>query len=88
MVLAGDHKQMGLKVYSAQARQLNFHLSIIERLTNYYKANVGDPVTVVSWSSLLYCAICIFIVIGTSLAIRVILQLVINSLSSMLQDNL
>jgi superfamily I DNA and/or RNA helicase len=36
VVLAGDHLQMGQKVYSDEARELEFNLSIVERLYKYY----------------------------------------------------
>lgn len=38
IVLAGDHLQMGQKVYSAEARDLKFDMSIVERLYNHYDA--------------------------------------------------
>jgi superfamily I DNA and/or RNA helicase len=37
VVLAGDHLQMGQKVYSVEARELKFNLSIVERLYGYYE---------------------------------------------------
>jgi len=36
IVLAGDHQQMKQRVFSSEARELNFDKSIIERLYNYY----------------------------------------------------
>jgi superfamily I DNA and/or RNA helicase len=37
VVLAGDHLQMGQKIYSDEARELKFNLSIVERLYGYYE---------------------------------------------------
>jgi len=42
VVLAGDHLQMGQKVYSDEARELNFGLSVVERLFNYYEKKSTD----------------------------------------------
>jgi len=36
IVLAGDHKQMKQRVFSSEARELNFDRSIVERLYSYY----------------------------------------------------
>jgi len=36
IVLAGDHLQMKQRVFSSEARELNFDKSIIERLYGYY----------------------------------------------------
>jgi len=42
VVLAGDHLQMGQKVYSEEAHQLKFDISIVERLHNYYGITSTD----------------------------------------------
>ena len=44
VVLAGDHLQMGQKVYSVEAHELNFDLSIVERLHNHY-TNMAKSIT-------------------------------------------
>jgi len=36
IVLAGDHLQMKQRVFSSEARELNFDKSIVERLYSYY----------------------------------------------------
>jgi len=36
IVLAGDHKQMKQRVFSSEARELNFDKSVVERLYSYY----------------------------------------------------
>ena len=39
VVLAGDHNQISPKVYSKEARNQNFHVSLLERLYNYYESH-------------------------------------------------
>ncbi|XP_033763482.1 LOW QUALITY PROTEIN: helicase with zinc finger domain 2-like [Pecten maximus] len=51
VVLAGDHKQISPKVYSKEARNQNFHISLLERLYQYYdshssKIDQASPVNI------------------------------------------
>ena len=46
IVLAGDHKQMVQKVYSTEARQRKFELSIVERLINHYDGQIAQVVKI------------------------------------------
>ena len=39
VVMAGDHMQMGPKVYSAEAKKQQFDRSLLERLYTYYDVN-------------------------------------------------
>ncbi|KAK3594867.1 hypothetical protein CHS0354_005940 [Potamilus streckersoni] len=39
IVLAGDHVQISPKVYSAEARKQKLHMSLLERLYNYYDSH-------------------------------------------------
>ncbi|KAL3877847.1 hypothetical protein ACJMK2_035491 [Sinanodonta woodiana] len=39
IVLAGDHMQISPKVYSAEARNQKLHMSLLERLYNYYDSH-------------------------------------------------
>jgi len=48
VVLAGDHLQMKQRVFSTEARELNFDKSIVERLYTYYdtqRRRRGDPLS-------------------------------------------
>jgi len=48
IVLAGDHLQMKQRVFSTEARELNFDKSIVERLHGYYntqRRRRGDPLS-------------------------------------------
>ena len=41
IVLAGDHEQISPKVYSSEARNQKLHMSLLERLHNYYESHKG-----------------------------------------------
>jgi len=48
IVLAGDHLQMKQRVFSSEARELNFDKSIVERLYSYYdgiRRRHGSPMS-------------------------------------------
>lgn len=48
VVLAGDHLQMKQRVFSSEARELNFDKSIVERLYSYYdsaRRKHGSPLS-------------------------------------------
>lgn len=43
IVLAGDHIQMADPIYSDEAKDQNFHLSLVERLMSVYDSTPSDP---------------------------------------------